>query len=124
MDIVQRDKCKAFVTKDGSEIRELLAHRNSAIRNQSLAEATIRPGLCTDPHFHPKSEEIYYVLAGSGTMFLENESQRVGRGDAIAIPPGKVHWIENDGDSDLVLLCCCAPGYEHEDTVMVTRPPR
>ena len=32
-----------FVTMDGSEIRELLAHRNSAIRNQSLAEARL-PG--------------------------------------------------------------------------------
>ncbi len=28
----------AFTTKDGSEIRELLSHRNSSIRHQSLAD--------------------------------------------------------------------------------------
>ncbi len=37
MDIKNLDEAAPFITKDGSEIRELLAHRNSAIRNQSLA---------------------------------------------------------------------------------------
>jgi mannose-6-phosphate isomerase-like protein (cupin superfamily) len=118
MDIVQRDDCTAFVTKDGSVIRELLAHRNSCIRNQSLAEATVPPGTRTAAHHHPKTEEIYYILSGEGTMFLGAESRPVSRGDAIAIPPGAVHWIENHGPADLVFLCSCAPGYEHADTVM------
>jgi hypothetical protein len=38
MDITNLKTVPSFVTKDGSEIRELLAHRNSVIRNQSLAE--------------------------------------------------------------------------------------
>ena len=37
MDIVNLNQAESFRTKDGSEIRELLAHRNSAIRKQSLA---------------------------------------------------------------------------------------
>ena len=41
MDIKNLNDVPAFITKDGSEIRELLAHRNSAIRNQSLAEARV-----------------------------------------------------------------------------------
>jgi mannose-6-phosphate isomerase-like protein (cupin superfamily) len=118
MDVVQRDNCTAFVTKDGSVIRELLAHRNSCIRNQSLAEATVPPGTRTAAHYHPETEEIYYILSGEGTMFLGAESLPVSRGDAIAIPPGAVHWIENQGPADLVFLCACAPGYEHADTVM------
>jgi len=44
MDITNLGKVEAFVTKDGSEIRELLAHRNSSIRNQSLAEARLPAG--------------------------------------------------------------------------------
>ena len=39
MDIINLAKTESFTTKDGSEIRELLAHRNSCIRKQSLAEA-------------------------------------------------------------------------------------
>jgi mannose-6-phosphate isomerase-like protein (cupin superfamily) len=118
MDIVQRDHCTPFVTKDGSVIRELLAHRNSCIRNQSLAEATVPPGVRTAAHHHQKAEEIYYILSGTGIMHMAQEAKTVARGDAIAIPPGTVHWIENMSDEDLVFLCACAPGYEHEDTCM------
>ena len=38
MDVHNIDAVEAFTTKDGSEIRELLAHRNSCIRLQSLAD--------------------------------------------------------------------------------------
>ena len=41
------------------EIRELLAHRNSCIRKQSLAEARVPAGATTIPHYHPLTEEIY-----------------------------------------------------------------
>jgi mannose-6-phosphate isomerase-like protein (cupin superfamily) len=119
MDIQNLNDAKAFITMDGSEIRELLAHRNSCIRNQSLAEARIAVGLTTQAHYHPNSEEIYYILAGSGSMVIDGETRQVGPGDAIAIPPGAVHNITNNGHVELRLLCCCAPGYEHEDTVLL-----
>jgi len=44
MDIHNINDVPAFTTKDGSEIRELLAHRNSGIEKQSLAEARLPPG--------------------------------------------------------------------------------
>ena len=119
MDVTSISQCEPFVTKDGSIIRELLAHRNSSIRNQSLAEATIPPQTTTDAHYHPQSEEIYFLIAGAGIMHLGEESRRVSVGDSIAIPPGTVHWIENDQTTDLKLLCCCAPGYEHDDTILM-----
>ena len=119
MDIINRSAAQPFITKDGSQIRELLAHRNSSIRNQSLAEATIAIGSATQEHYHPKSEEIYYILSGTGRMKLHGELREVGPLDAIAIPPGARHKIWNTGDVPLVLLCCCAPAYENDDTVMV-----
>lgn len=119
MDITHRDELKPFITADGSEIREILAYRNSSIRNQSLAEATLPPGGSTTEHYHPKAEEIYYLLKGQGRMKLEGELRDVTVGDAIAIPPGKHHKIWNTGTDPLIFLCCCAPCYEHSDTVMV-----
>lgn len=118
MDVQNINRVTAFITKDGSEIRELLAHRNSCIRNQSLAEARLPPGAATTPHHHPRTEEIYYILSGSGRMQIGDEVQDVAEGDAIAIPPGQVHTIRNTGETTLVFLCCCAPGYEHTDTVL------
>jgi mannose-6-phosphate isomerase-like protein (cupin superfamily) len=117
--LVPLHECEPFVTKDGSLIRELLSHRNSSIRNQSLAEATVPPLTSTDAHYHPVSEEIYFILEGEATMHLGERSFTIRPGDAIAIPPGVVHWLNNTGLTPLRLLCCCAPGYEHHDTVMV-----
>jgi mannose-6-phosphate isomerase-like protein (cupin superfamily) len=51
-------------------------------------------------------------------MTIGRETRDVGPGDAIAIPPGAVHTIENTGGESLRFLCCCAPAYEHEDTVL------
>jgi mannose-6-phosphate isomerase-like protein (cupin superfamily) len=118
MDVINQREAVPFTTVDGSTIRELLAHRNSAIRQQSLAEARLAPGQATTPHHHKVTEEIYYILSGTALMTLAGESRPVGPGDAIAIPPGLVHTIKNTGGEELVFLCTCAPGYEHSDTYM------
>ena len=118
MDIRNVKQVPAFTTKDGSEIRELLAHRNSCIRMQSLAEARVPAGGATTPHYHPQTEEIYFVLEGHGRMQVDDEIRKVGPGDAIAIPPGCRHQITNTGEITLRFLCCCAPAYEHDDTIL------
>ncbi len=118
MDVRNVDQVVPFITKDGSEIRELLAYRNSCIRLQSLAEARLPPGAATTPHYHRKTEEIYFILEGQGEMNLQGQRRTVGPGDAIAIPPGSVHTIRNTGTGVLRFLCCCTPPYEHEDTVL------
>ena len=118
MDIKNLSDMVPFITKDGSEIRELLAYRNSAIRNQSLAEARIPAGGSTQEHYHPKAEEIYFITTGTGRMRIEGETREVKPGDAIAIPPGLRHKLWNTGPETLRLLCCCAPAYEHTDTII------
>lgn len=118
MDVQNLAHVAAFITKDGSEIRELLSYRNSCIRNQSLAEARLPPGRSTQGHHHVRSEEIYYILDGDAIMQVGEEKREVGPGDAIAIPPGAYHQITNIGNTVLRFLCCCAPCYEHDDTVL------
>jgi mannose-6-phosphate isomerase-like protein (cupin superfamily) len=121
MDIKNLNEVPAFITKDGSEIRELLAHRNSIIRNQSLAEARLPVGASTQEHYHPKCEEIYFITAGAGKIRIEGEMRGVKVGDAIAILPGQKHKLWNTGDEVLKLLCCCAPAYEDSDTVITEK---
>jgi mannose-6-phosphate isomerase-like protein (cupin superfamily) len=122
VEIINRDRSAPFTTKDGSEIRSILDRTNSAATNQSLAEATLLPGAETEEHRHPQAEEIYYVLRGRGLISVEGERREVGPGDAILIPPGTRHTIRNIGREPLVFLCCCAPPYSDEDTVLVAAP--
>jgi mannose-6-phosphate isomerase-like protein (cupin superfamily) len=123
MDIKNLENVPAFITKDGSEIRELLAHRNSQIRHQSLAEARLATGCSTQEHYHQQTEEIYYITHGQGHMRIASETLPVKAGDAIAILPGQRHKLWNTGKETLRLLCCCAPAYEDEDTVITEKAP-
>jgi len=86
------DRAEPFTTKDGSTIREL--HHTPA---QSLAEAALEPGQATERHYHGRTEEIYFVTKGSGELEVDGETQRVRPGDAILIPPGAWHTLENEG---------------------------
>jgi mannose-6-phosphate isomerase-like protein (cupin superfamily) len=81
MDVINLASVRPVATKDGSEIRELLAHRNSAIVKQSLAEARLAPAASTAPHYHRVTEEIYYITHGSGEMRIGEETRIVQPGD-------------------------------------------
>ena len=121
MEIINVKNTKPFITKDLSKIREILSHRNSSIKNQSLAEAVVCPGKSTEEHCHINTEEIYYVLSGMGIVIIEGQKRKVKKGDGVAILPGKKHKLINTGDKKLVVLCCCSPCYEHGDTVITEK---
>lgn len=109
----------AYLTKDGSEIRELLHPDHHDARNQSLAEAIVPAGTRTLLHRHLRTEEIYHVTAGEGRMMLGQQTFDVFAGDSVLIPPGTPHCIEAMGDVPLHILCCCSPAYAHEDTELL-----
>jgi len=118
MHIRSRSSATAYRTKDTSVIREIAHPMYRVGVGQSLAEATLPLGAQTEAHFHPCTEELYYVLAGDGVVRIEDEEAALKAGDAVSIPPGARHQIRNAGEVDLVFLCCCTPAYSHEDTVL------
>jgi mannose-6-phosphate isomerase-like protein (cupin superfamily) len=107
-----------FTTLDGSEIREVAGVPTGNAVNQSLAEATVAPGGETQEHFHPVTEEIYFFTHGRGRLRVGDELRDVGPGDTVVIAPGLRHKLWNRGAEPLRLLCCCAPAYSNEDTVL------
>ncbi len=109
----------AFVTKDGSTIRELMHPSKHAVRAQSFAEAVVMPGTTTELHFHVTAEEIYHIAAGDGLMRLGDEKFSVAVGDTIVIRPGTPHCITNTGAGELKIICACSPAYLDADTVLI-----
>lgn len=67
----------------------------------------VPPGKTAFPcHKHFANEEAIYVLAGSGTIRLDDQEHSVGPGDYIAfLPEGPNHQLINSGSSDLEYLC-------------------
>jgi mannose-6-phosphate isomerase-like protein (cupin superfamily) len=112
------DQQQPFITADGSSIREVAGVPSGNAAQQSLAEATVPAGGTTVEHYHRVAEEIYHFVSGAGRLRLGSEEADVGHGDTIVIAPGLRHKLWNPGPEPLVLLCCCAPPYSHDDTVL------
>jgi mannose-6-phosphate isomerase-like protein (cupin superfamily) len=112
-----------FITKDGSEIRELMHPGVHGNKQQSLAEATLAVGAATLLHQHYLTEEIYHFTAGCGRMTLGGRVIDVAVGDTVCIAPGTPHCLENTGTQPLRLLCCCSPPYSHDDTELLVDLP-
>ena len=118
MRIENLERVEAFITKDGSEIRELAGIPTGNSEKQSLAEATVPAGGETEEHYHGVTEEVYFFTTGSGRMRLGDEESQVSAGDTVVIPPGVRHKLWNTGSEPLKLLCSCAPPYSHDDTFL------
>lgn len=123
MHIANLEDRSSFTTLDGSSIREVCGPAWTPARNQSLAEATLPVGGATTAHYHPVAEELYFFTEGTGRLRLGDEERDVRPGDCAVIPPGTEHKLWNTGDVPMKLLCCCAPAYSHEDTVLTEPEP-
>jgi mannose-6-phosphate isomerase-like protein (cupin superfamily) len=119
MQKVRLEQREPFITADRSSIRELVGLPSGNATEQSVAEATVPPGGETVEHYHRTTEEVYLFLSGKGRMRLGDEEAEVRAGDTVVIPPGAKHKLWNTSPEPLVLLCCCAPPYRDEDTVLL-----
>ena len=51
-----------------------------------------------------ETEEVAYVVAGSGELRLDGETVAFTVGDALFIPSGIWHAVANTGDEDVVMV--------------------
>ncbi len=84
---------------------------------------TIAPNERTNTSYHKIAEELYYVLAGRGTAYLDNIPHPLDAGDVLRLPPGTTHRFETDHES-LVMLDIHVPGCRPDrDTYFVDETP-
>lgn len=67
-------------------------------------ELTIEPGGRTALVAYPAEEQIYFILAGSGMVLCDGESQAVKTDDFLYLPPNTRHGVVNGGTAPLKLL--------------------
>ena len=60
-----------------------------------LVEQTFQTGGTTNLHIHDQGDELFYVVSGSGTATLRDNTAVIEPGDVIFVPRGAVHRIEN-----------------------------
>ncbi|MEM9819822.1 MAG: cupin domain-containing protein [Bacteroidota bacterium] len=109
------NQVNAFLAGDKTVIKELLHPKNDGIPlAYSLAHASLAPGEDSLPHLL-KGSEVYFVLQGTGTVWIDGESKSLRVGDFVYIPPRANQHICNDGEEVLRFLCIVSPAWSEEE---------
>ncbi len=104
--------CPEFIAGDDSHLREILNPGKEKLKiNYSLAWAMVKPREKTLPH-KLKNCEVYYIIKGTGIMYINNEEKSVKENDTIYIPPDAIQFIENTGKQNLEFLCIVDPAWK------------
>jgi mannose-6-phosphate isomerase-like protein (cupin superfamily) len=77
----------------------------------SLVAYDAPPGFAAgEPHHHERTTEIFYVLDGTLTVLLGDETVEVGPGGCAVVTPGTTHTFSNRGTARVRLLTLATPG--------------
>jgi mannose-6-phosphate isomerase-like protein (cupin superfamily) len=95
---------------DGSEIYFLVGDA----RRASLVEVRLGAGQTSKPVRHRSVEEIWYFLAGEGSVWRQPPlgdpvSDRVRAGSVLTIPTGWAFQFQADPHTELRFLCYTSP---------------
>ena len=98
------------VEHPGRFMRWLANEDSLRAKNLSVCVIRVMPGETVRPaHSHPNSEELIYIITGSGKVMIENEVGEVKAGSAILFEQGKIHMLKNSGDVEMKVICFFAP---------------
>lgn len=100
---------------DHTRLREILHPERDPVNiRYSLAHALVHKGVASLRH-RMGAVEVYYFLAGTGIMHVDEDSAAVGPGRTVVVPAGATQWVCNTGDHDLEFLCIVDPAWRVED---------
>lgn len=78
----------------------------------------VRPGKRLSYQTHQQRSEHWFVIEGHGVVTLDGLERTVEAGDAVDVPVGSPHRIENDGGTDLVFVEVQHGSYFGEDDII------
>jgi quercetin dioxygenase-like cupin family protein len=94
----------------GRNLRWLVNAELLGAKHLSACVIKVAPGETVRPaHSHPNGEEVIYIIAGSGRVMIEGEVSAVREGSVVLFPQGKVHMLQNNGQTEMKVVCFFAP---------------
>ncbi|NJK99641.1 MAG: cupin domain-containing protein [Spirulinaceae cyanobacterium RM2_2_10] len=68
-----------------------------------FAQARLAPGQVAGAHTHADRCEVFFVEAGTGTIWIDDTPHCLQPGCCVAVEAGEQHEIANTGTEELVL---------------------
>ena len=69
----------------------------------------LEPGQEQRAHAHKEEDKIYFVLKGTGSFLVGEESKDLGSGQIVFAPAGQTHGVKNNSGEGLMLLVFMTP---------------
>jgi uncharacterized cupin superfamily protein len=70
-----------------------------------VGEGVLEPGFAgPPPHVHERLHDMFYVLEGTLTLRVDDETFELGPGSFACVPPGTVHTFSNNSKQAVRLL--------------------
>lgn len=63
--------------------------------------ALLPKGRSFAPHYHEDMQEVFIIVRGKARITIDEETGSLNQGDAVVIPVGSVHEMENIGTEDV-----------------------
>ncbi len=108
--VVALESADPIELPQGSWSRMLVTDATVDGNRASLGYSRFAPGTELPPVRH-ETEEVAYVVAGSGELRLDDGAVTFGEGDALHIPAGVWHAVVNTGGEDVLMVF----GFPHPD---------
>jgi quercetin dioxygenase-like cupin family protein len=108
--VINLDQVDPIELPQGSWSRMLVTDKRTDGNRASLGYSVFTPGTELAPVKH-ETEEVAYVVSGSGELRLDDRSVAFAPGDALYIPPDTWHAVANTGAEDVVMVF----GFPHPD---------
>ena len=86
-----------------------------------LVLMTLKPGEDIGWEVHDGHDQFFRFEAGYGKVYINDEVFEVHDGDAVVVPAGAKHNVENIGDTPLKLYTIYAPPEHKPGTVHKTK---
>jgi quercetin dioxygenase-like cupin family protein len=85
--------------------KQILADSSKFDSEGALAQVVeIKPGHVVQSHYHKRTYEFYYVLAGDVAFTINGGTRRLREGEMMMTEPNDVHRVENDGEKAFQVL--------------------
>lgn len=83
-----------------------------------LTLRTVRPGCSTEPHRHPNTEEVWWVVEGDAVVTVGAFELRPGRRETVRVGAGVRHSVRNEGEGDVVFVFWSDKTYEEQEKIV------
>jgi len=102
--IINSWEVKPFIVDETYSSRMLLDDVVAGARTININEGILKGGQRTGGGVHEK-DEIYYIVRGEATIYLDGEPSPVKAGSVVFIPGGVHHYLVNgSATEDFVIL--------------------